>query len=1624
VACNRSAESVVGILAAYAAGAAYLPLDLDQPRTRLANLIQDARPRLAVSVPGASEQVVQSLGIPVVASTAGGPAAALPEPVETDAASPAYVLFTSGSTGRPKGVVMSRHALGCMVAWHLAHPRYREPARVLQFVSLGFDPSVRDIFVTLATGGSLILAGGPERRDPFRLLQLMQERGVERVSLPYPMLRALAEAHAEGGARPAACRDMVSGGEALVVTPAIRRLFVALPGAVLHNEYGPTETCVFATAHALADDPAQWPERPAIGLPLAHVRLHVVDERMQPVPDGVEGELLIGGDGVADGYIGQPRLTAEKFVRVELDGASARVYRSGDRVVRHADGQLTFVGRVDDQVKVAGHRVEPGEVEAVLAAHAAARDVAVVAVVAADGAHLVAHVVLADGATVADGRMALDRHLAEHVASFARPQRWVFHAALPLTPNGKVDRRKLAAESLPPGVATPVSADAPLEERVAALWRELLMAPGLGIDGNVFDHGADSLSVMGFVTRWRARSGAAPGAAMIYQQPTPRQQARMLASLPPAGSPAAAGGALGGRGPVPTELPLEVPLSSGQMEKWFASQFGELASLSFVESSVLQLDGVLDRSAIRQALEQVWQRHESLRFSFTADGASQRFNADVALPLVETEPAAAAGDVDAWFDACCEQRIRQPFDLSVAPLVRFSLVRLGERRHALHIVAHHLVMDGWSLAIFVGELGACYSAIVAARAPVLAPAASFRRYLLDELARRTTGAAASLDYWRQVYETPPATLRLPSDRPAPLQPDYAAGTVRHELSPALTNALRCAARQRGVSLYSLLLSGFGVLLARLSGQHDFAVAVPFAGLALTDGEALMGDGVSALPLRLRVGPELPFSQLVDQTHASLLDATAHRDATLTDIQRMLGLRATDGEAALTGITFNMLPKVPPVAFDGLSHTLRECPRVAMDWDLGFNVSDTGDALALDLHFATARHDAGTMRRWLAFYEVLLSGVVGEGGAATVADTAVADIDLLGAAGRTEVLEAWNATDSAYDREQGVTALIEARMRQMPQRIAAECGGETIDYAALDRATRALARALARRGIGRGDLVGVCVPRSLQMLLAVVGVLRSGAAYVPLDPEFPADRLHYMAEHSGLRHVLVTRAGSLPPTVAAERTLLDVDALIAETADGVLPVVRGSDLAYVLYTSGSTGKPKGVRITHRNLVNFLLGMSREPGFGADDVLCAVTTLSFDIAGLELYLPLIVGARLVIATEEEYHEPQPLWDLVERSGCNVLQTTPSLLRLLMDTGREAAVRDLRLFVGGEALPLEVANSMAGRCREFWNLYGPTETTIWSTIARIRPGLTVAPLGKPIANTRIYVLDPQNRPVLPGLIGEIWIGGDGVADGYLHRPDLTAERFLADPFAGGGARMYRTGDLGAWRDGVLHFHGRADHQIKIRGYRIEPGDIEAAADGHPAVSESVVVVRQFGDNDLRLVLYAAVDGGADTVIRDLREHLRQRLPAYMLPQHIEALPELPKTPNGKIDRKALPMPTAAAAIGQLRTTGAGSAGSGEATMTDPRELYIADLWRELIGVSEIRRSDNFLDLGGHSLLAVQFANRVRRETGVSLQLLNVATGTLATLAAELPGLGAASPTATDESLWSRLRRRLGGS
>lgn len=588
------------------------------------------------------------------------------------------------------------------------------------------------------------------------------------------------------------------------------------------------------------------------------------------------------------------------------------------------------------------------------------------------------------------------------------------------------------------------------------------------------------------------------------------------------------------------------------------------------------------------------------------------------------------------------------------------------------------------------------------------------------------------------------------------------------------------------------------------------------------------------------------------------------------------------------------------------------------------------------------------------------------------------------------------------RERGLQATVESlvadQAKRTPERVAVVWnGGDAWTYGELLDMADAIARELLARGVKPGELVGVCVPRRPEMVAAVLGVMRAGAAYVALDPAFPAERLGYMATHSGLHQVLVWREADVPQVLAAGAQLLALDGLDpGNVAPATLPRTHGDDLAYVLYTSGSTGLPKGVRILQRNLVNFLASMRREPGLDEHDVLCAVTTLSFDIAALELYLPLVVGARIVIATEEEQVDPAIFARLLREHAVTVLQTTPTLLRLLLSSDRAHEVDGIRLLIGGEAMPRSLAEAMLPRCRELWNLYGPTETTVWSTIERVSHGDGVVPLGKPIANTSIHVLDDRRQRVPDGDIGEIWIGGAGVADGYFRDPGKTAERFLPDPFAGDGSRMYRTGDLGSLRDGTLYFHGRVDDQIKLRGYRIEPGDIEAAALADPSVHQAVAVVREVSEDDRRLVLYVVADPGPGLIPR-LRTAMRERLPAYMRPQHIEILDALPRTPNGKIDRKALPPPSVLA----------DPEPAPHGPTSDPLESSLAALWSELLKVHDIGPEDDFFDLGGDSLLAVRVFERMQAMTGVNLPLATLLTApTVAAQAAAFRAAGAREP------------------
>ncbi|HEX6614212.1 MAG TPA: amino acid adenylation domain-containing protein [Rhodanobacteraceae bacterium] len=1043
---------------------------------------------------------------------------------------------------------------------------------------------------------------------------------------------------------------------------------------------------------------------------------------------------------------------------------------------------------------------------------------------------------------------------------------------------------------------------------------------------------------------------------------------------------------------------MELALTDTQMEKWLAGQYGGSSNLCYNEAFLLTLEGPLDREALEDALQCVIGRHEAFALSFAAEGSVQRIGAPMPPPLQFMDM--VGEDAERHLAEHCKRAAQQPFDLQRAPLIRTQLLRLAQRRHALLIVVHHLVLDGWSETVLLDELAQAYNAIAGGEKPSFAPADSWCDYV-REVAQRRGGERGErqLEYWRKRYATMPEPLALPTDRPRAQASgvDFGAATARHDFAPELIVGLRARAREQGITFYSLLLAGMGVLLSRLSGQRDFTIGVPFAGQVLTGKRRLIGDCVNTLPLRVRVEDEQTFDHLAFAMHGELLDLGDNQDLTMYSVLRALDQPRGGQRARLAEVVFSLNPRMSARTFDKLRHGVRDCERVALFPELFFNLYEADGGLSLDLHYRTAFYEEATIRRWISHYETLLAAALEDG------ETPVAALPLLTPGGRLQMLHDWNATAREFDRGATVAALVAAQALRTSERIAVECDDGTLTYAQLDLRSETIARALLARGVRRGERVGVCVQRGVELLPALLGIMKSGAAYVPLDPSFPAERLRYMADHSRLRHVVVLRAESTPVVVARGRMLLELERLPQHRrlVRKPLPETGGDDLAYVLYTSGSTGQPKGVRILHRNLVNFLTGMAERPGFNAQDVLCAITTLSFDIAALELYLPLIVGARVALAGERLLSDPDGLIRLIHERGVSVLQTTPSLLRLLLDGGRIEGIDGLKLLVGGEPLPRDLAEAVLPHCRELWNLYGPTETTVWSTASHVERGSGPVPLGTPIANTQIYVLDARRQPVPPGVAGEIWIGGEGVADGYQDQPELSAERFVPNPFVDDGvaapaARMYRTGDMGTLREGVLHFLGRADDQIKLRGYRIEPGDIEAAALSVPGVREAAAVARDFSASDKRLVLYVA----GNPEVAKVRERLRRGLPGYMLPQYIEVLEALPKTPNGKIDRKALPMPSA-------------FAGTAAVEVKRPErpighlERAFMELWRELLRVGDVRLDDNFFDLGGDSLLAVRVFQRAQELTGINLPLSTLlGAPTIAGQAAAFRAAGAKDP------------------
>ena len=1523
---ERSAALVVAVLGVLEAGAAYLPLDPALPPQRLALLLADAGARVAVTSPELRQLLPEAPALRLCLLAPDGTAAdAAPEPKAPPAAAPArvqaqnlaYVIYTSGSTGAPKGVLVT-HAnvvrlvsataslfdFGAADVWSLLH-------------SYAFDFSVWELWGALLHGGRLVVVPLDIARRPAALAALLLREGVTVLNQTPSAFQLLAPELA-GAAPRRLPRWIIFGGEALAPASLCSWFeHCGQDGPRLVNMYGITETTVHVTWRPLgpADCRRAGDTASVLGRALPDLELYLLDRGLEPVPIGVAGEIAVGGAGLARGYLARPELTAERFVPDPWSGRpGARLYRSGDLGRYLADSDLAYLGRLDQQVKVRGFRVEPGEIEAALGRCAGVRQAAVVATEAAPGdRRLVAYVAPEPGAalSVAELRGALRAELPDYMV----PAGPVILAALPLTAHGKIDRAALpalAAAGDGGGGATGGEGSGrapagPVEELLAALWEELLGTGRVTADDDFFALGGHSLLAARLVARIAQSCGVELALRAVFDAPTLAR----LAGAVEAARRADAGAAAPPLRPVPRDG--ELPLSFAQERLWVLDRLAP-GSPAYNVPALLALGGALDRGALAAALAALVRRHEALRTTFALRGdrpvqvVAAAAAAPGALPVIDLAalpPARAAREARRWAAA----EARRAFDLARGPLLRPTLVRETPDRHRLLLDLHHIVVDGWSLGILARELQRLYAAARGGTEAVLpALPVQYADYAVWQRAALSGGRlAALLAYWRGRLApgpTPLAPLDLPADRPRPAVQSFRGGRRQRALAADLSPALGRLARRQGATAFMTLLAAFFALLHRLTGEARIAVGSPVANRPRPELEGVVGLFLNTLVLDADLGDDPAFAALLDRVRETALGAYAHQEMPFERLVAELRPERDLARAPLVSVLFTLdQTPAPPAAAAGLTWEPLAVESEAAKFDLALVARQDGDGLLAGWSYSADLLDASSVERLARHFERLLASAL------AAPQLAVSRLDLLDPGERHQLLVEWNAT-ARQPETACVTQMFEAQVARTPGApaltLAGMAGedGERLSYAELNRRANRLARRLGAAGVGPEVRVGICLPRGVAMVTAVLGVLKAGGAYVPVDPADPPARRRWLLADAGVSVLLAA------PEPAAEDAPDGADALDPP------PRATAENLAYVVYTSGSTGQPKGVAMRHAALANLIAWQVGEPRLRAGGRRLGFAALGFDASFRELFSALCSGGELVLVSEELRRDLAALSRRVVASGVEQLLMPAVVLERFAEElrARGPGAGSLReVLTAGEQVraTATLRETFAARpdCR-LHNQYGPSETHMVTSYSLAGPPAAwpaLPPIGRPIANVSVHLLDRLGQPVPIGVAGELHVGGAPLARGYFGRPDLTAAAFVPDPFgAVPGGRLYRTGDLARrLPDGNLEFLGRLDHQVKVRGVRVEPGEIEAALAQHPAVARAAVVARADGgaaqgsQRPLRLVAYVVGAGLERPTAGELRAFLAARLPEPLVPADWVFLPALPLTPNGKLDR-----------------------------------------------------------------------------------------------------------------------------
>jgi amino acid adenylation domain-containing protein/non-ribosomal peptide synthase protein (TIGR01720 family) len=1577
VAVDRSLEMIVGLLAVLKAGGAYVPLDPKYPADRLQCMIEDSGLQLLLTQQPLLERLPITDNLTLVClEQASGWLAGYSTQNPLSRAQPtnlAYVMFTSGSTGRPKGVGIDRASLARHVEVFCELFALQSHDRVLQFGTFNFDGFVEQLYPALCCGAAVVVRGG-DLWDSDTFYQQLLDHDISVVDLTTAYWLQLVRDFAERGPRDyGRLRQLHIGGEAMPPEGLNAWREAGLQHVRLLNTYGPTEATVTATAldcAAYVDGRETLPSMMPIGRVLDGRAIYLLDANLNPVPVGVAGELVIGGPLLARGYFNRPDLTADRFIPDPFcAGGAGRLYRTGDLARYRADGMIEYVGRIDHQVKVRGFRIELGEIEARLLALASVREALVIA---ADN-QLVGYVVASQALSEsAQGtlREELKATLREELPDYMVPAHLVLLDRLPLSPNGKLDRAALpkpdASQSLSHWIA-PVSA---VEQQIAAIWAQVLGAERVGLSDHFFEMGGHSLLATQVVSRVRHGLGIEVALKTLFEQPVLRDFVSAL-------------GQVNDSAPQMTAVARDQPLllSYAQERQWFLWQL-DPTSAAYHVPSTLRLTGHLDKVALQRAFDTLVARHESLRTHLHQDAAR---TVQVINPQARVQVAPMDAN-PAGLKAMVEALITQPFDLRQGPLMRVSLLRLAEDEHVLVLVQHHIISDGWSMQVLVDELVQLYAAYSQGQdlhLPTLT--IQYADYAVWQRNWMEAGEKArQLDYWRALLGGEQPVLELPFDHQRPAVPTHRGARLNIALPTPLIDSLKHLARREGVTLFMLLLASYQVLLHRYSGQQDIRVGVPIANRNRVETERLLGFFVNTQVLKADIDGHTTVQQLLAQVKQRALEAQAHQDLPFEQLvealqpERSLSLSplfqvAFNHHISLSGRHLQRLAQLDmsPVSWD----------EAVAQFDLTLDIEEAEDQLAASLSYATDLFEASTIERMARHWLNLLQAMVAD------QQQMIGQLKLLDADEQQHILQVWDCTGAGFPAQRLVHELVGDRAEETPDAVAVKFDAQTLSYGELDRQANRLAHALIARGVGPEVRVAIAMPRSAEIMVAFLAVMKAGGVYVPLDIEYPRDRLLYMMEDSRAQLLLThTRAlQQLPIPEGLDTLAIDRSEDWAAYSD-IAPDVSldGDNLAYVIYTSGSTGMPKGVAVSHGPLVAHIIATGERYETSPADCELHFMSFAFDGSHEGWMHPLINGASVLIR-DDSLWLPEYTYQQMHRHNVTMAVFPPVYLQQLAEHAeRDGNPPAVRVYCFGGDAVAQASYDLAWRALKptyLFNGYGPTETVVTPLLWKARKGdpcgAVYAPIGTLLGNRSGYVLDSQLNLQPIGVAGELYLGGEGVARGYLERAALTAERFVPDPFGKPGSRVYRSGDLTRGRpDGVVDYLGRVDHQVKIRGFRIELGEIEARLREQDSVGETVVVA-QDGPTGKQLVAYVVPAEAMpdEAVFRDtLRRALKTRLPDYMVPAYFMFLAQMPLTPNGKLDRRGLPEPDAS----QLQQ-------HYVAPQTE-LEQQVAAIWADVLRLPQVGLNDNFFEVGGHSLLAIQITSRVQAELGLEVPLVEV--------------------------------------